>query len=81
MTRTLVWIVALATLVVPAAAAPRHRRHRPAPPPAQALRPMQAPQAFEFYPQNIEGGVSGNLPFNNQIRKLRDPLNANGAGG
>jgi hypothetical protein len=33
-----------------------------------------------FYPENIEGGVSGNLPFNNQIRKLTDPLNANGAG-
>ena len=31
-----------------------------------------------FYPQDAEGGVSGNLPFNNQIRKHTDPLNANG---
>jgi hypothetical protein len=34
----------------------------------------------EFYPEHTEGGVRGNLPFNNQIRKLSDPLNANGAG-
>ena len=69
---------AMALLAAPAAAAAtRHARHRvmhaaPPPPPA-----APAP-SFMFYPQDVEGGVSGNLPFNNQIRKHTDPLNANG---
>ena len=74
-------VAAAATLAVlsasPATANPNHRRRhavmRSAPGPAEAPgRP------FMFYPQDIEGGVPGNLPFNNQIRKHTDPLNANG---
>lgn len=69
-------IAASALLATPAAARPRRRHHaemRAEPTPAEApARP------FMFYPQDIEGGVSGNLPFNNQIRKHTDPLNANG---
>ncbi len=68
---------AMALLAAPAAAAAtRHARHRvmhAAPPPPAAPAP-----SFMFYPQDVEGGVSGNLPFNNQIRKHTDPLNANG---
>ena len=66
----------LATSAVEARA--RHGRHavmRAEPAPVAA--PAPAPP-FMFYPQDIEGGVSGNLPFNNQIRKHTDPLNANG---
>ncbi len=58
-------------------ARPRHRHHvmmrASAPAPVEA-----APQPTMFYPQDVDGGVSGNLPFNNQIRKHTDPLNANG---
>ena len=60
----------------PAEARTRHRHHavmRAEPAPAAA-----PPQPFMFYPQDVEGGVTGNLPFNNQIRKHTDPLNANG---
>lgn len=69
---------ALVLLAAPAAAArTRYARHRvmraAAPPP-----PAAPAQPFLFYPQDVEGGVSGNLPFNNQIRKHSDPLNANG---
>lgn len=48
---------------------------------------MRAPAAdapartrYNFYPDEIGGGVSGNLPFNTQLRKLADPLDAYGAG-
>ena len=71
------WIGLVVVLTATAAVATplRHRRHiNPAP-------PTQDHRASEFYPQHIDGGVTGNLPFNNQIRKLTDPLNANGAGG
>ena len=44
----------------------------------RARPPAPAQTGSRFYPQEIEGGVSGNFAFNNQIRKLRDPLNANG---
>ena len=67
---------ALALLATPPAEArTRHRHHavmRAEPAPAEPAQPRM------FYPQDIEGGVSGNLPFNNQIRKHTDPLNANG---
>jgi len=46
----------------------------------QAAVPATLRNPRSFYPENIEGGSPGNLPFNNQIRKLRDPLNANGSG-
>lgn len=67
------------------AARTRHHRHgsghahplrRPPPPGAPVATP--GPATHEFYPENVEGGVPGNLPFNNQIRKFTDPLNANG---
>lgn len=50
------------------------RRAREAAEPA----PAAIPNTRMFYPQQIEGGSTGNLPFNNQIRKHTDPLNANG---
>ena len=68
------------------AARTRHHRHgsghahpllRPPPPPAAPVA-TPGPATHEFYPENVEGGVPGNLPFNNQIRKFTDPLNANG---
>ena len=44
-----------------------------------AAAPAQQPAApHEFYPEHVEGGVTGNYTFNNQIRKHTDPLNANG---
>ncbi len=61
-----------------AAARVRHHRHQLAATPTVDVPPQPA---FSFYPETIEGGSRGNLPFNNQIRKLRDPLNANGGGG
>lgn len=79
--------VALLAAGGPALARHRHRRpayrhHSAAARPAERL---PAPQVaadpgspVEFYPRDIEGGVPGNLPFNNQIRKLTDPLNAFG---
>ena len=81
MHRIISTIVGAATAVtfvatLPAAAGMRHRRHATAvaaPAQAEALsRPSM------FYPENVEGGSPGNLPFNNQIRKHTDPLNANG---
>ncbi len=70
-------VAALALLATPPAEArARHRHHavmRAEPVPAAA-----SVEPFMFYPQDIEGGVPGNLPFNNQIRKHTDPLNANG---
>lgn len=72
-----IFVTALAA--TPAAARIRHHHRRAAarayPPAAYAEAP---PRPFMFYPENIEGGVPGNLPFNNQIRKHTDPLNANG---
>ena len=67
---------ALALLASPPAEARARHRHRTEmrvePIPAEPAQPRM------FYPQDIEGGVPGNLPFNNQIRKHTDPLNANG---
>lgn len=66
----------LAATAVPAAAQNHPVRHR-----KLAPAPVIAPQRtvpYSYYPNEIEGGVSGNLPFNNQLRKLSDPLNANG---
>lgn len=66
-----------ALLLVATPSADAHRHHvvmrASAPAPVEA-----APQPTMFYPQDVDGGVSGNLPFNNQIRKHTDPLNANG---
>ena len=65
---------ALAAAILVAACAPSEaRRHHRTP----ATTPPQA-APHEYYPQNVEGGSPGNLPFNNQIRKHTDPLNANG---
>ena len=82
MTRSFSTAAATATLLliaIPSAhARTHHHRHhavmRAAPPPSV----QAADKSFMFYPQDVEGGVSGNLPFNNQIRKHTDPLNANG---
>lgn len=65
------------TLVATTAdASARHRaRHAK---PASMPATLPAPQTRMYYPQDIEGGSTGNLPFNNQIRKHTDPLNANG---
>ncbi len=70
--------IAASALLAPAAEARPRRRHHAVmrAEPAPAAAPAQQP--FMFYPQDIEGGVPGNLPFNNQIRKHTDPLNANG---
>ena len=62
-------------------AAPARRHHRHA-----LVRHVVVPQAPETEqrsaaaprPQAERDGVSGNLPFDNQLRKLSDPLNANG---
>lgn len=66
----------LALFAMPAAEARTRHRHqaqmRAEPTLAEPAQPRM------FYPQDIEGGVPGNLPFNNQIRKHTDPLNANG---
>ena len=59
-----------------ASARTRHHHHTGLAPSAAAYTPQRAPESF--YPYEVKGGVSGNLPFNNQIRKLSDPLNANG---
>lgn len=75
-------VTALCAVATPASARKHHRRVTVAPapyPPPTARVEARAPP-FSFYPNEIEGGVSGNLPFNNQIRKMKDPLNANGAG-
>ena len=68
---------ALAAIAFVGLAAPGSTREqqRRGPPPAD----MSGPAPSRFYPEEIEGGSRGNLPFNNQIRKLKDPLNANGA--
>ena len=85
MTRFILTAAAAASALVlvsalPAAAGTRNRHHhtsmRAAAPPAPAEAPARP---FMFYPQEVEGGVSGNLPFNNQVRKHTDPLNANGS--
>ena len=60
----------------PASARTRHHHHTGLASSTAAYTPQRAPESF--YPYEIKGGVSGNLPFNNQIRKLSDPLNANG---
>ena len=71
--------VAVSVLFVapPAEARIRHR-HRAVMRAAPQGPVATAGQPFMYYPQDIEGGVTGNLPFNNQIRKHTDPLNANG---
>ena len=76
-------LAGMAALVAggPAGATTKHHRHHHVVMRAPAI--VAAPQAetpYSFYPNEIDGGVSGNLPFNNQLRKLKDPLNANGAG-
>ena len=76
---TLLAAAITAATLTPAHAAVRHgRRHRAAQAAPLPTEATAAPQPFMFYPQNVEGGVAGNLPFNNQIRKHTDPLNANG---
>lgn len=61
----------------PAEARSKHRRlqaiERPVP-----YKKLPIPYSYSYYPEEVEDGVSGNLPFNNQIRKFKDPLNANG---
>ena len=71
-------IAAAVAAVLPSGEALAHVRHRHVAKAPLAVAPP--PPAPSFYPENIEGGSPGNLAFNNQIRKLRDPLNANGAG-
>ena len=68
---------ALALIVAPPAEARTRRHHRTVMRAEPDLKAAPA-QPQMFYPQDIEGGVLGNLPFNNQIRKHTDPLNANG---
>ena len=70
----LVAVALVASIPTSAPARVRHRHRVPAPRTAAPSPPAS------FYPETIEGGSPGNLPFNNQIRKLTDPLNANGAG-
>ena len=67
-------VIASCLASVSVAEAGKRRARDAAPEPA----PAAIPNARMFYPQEIEGGSTGNLPFNNQIRKLTDPLNANG---
>lgn len=52
----------------------RNAAPAPYPPPTAEARAL-----FSFYPFEIEAGVSGKPAFNNRIRKMKDPLNANGA--
>lgn len=74
----LVATAAIATCVSSAEARVRHHHHvMPAPETPYAA----APRPHQFYPEEVENGVRGNLPFNNQMRKFSDPLNANGGGG
>ena len=66
--------VMLATLVLPAAAqaprdAPRQRGETPATPPGRS--------GFGADNDAQQGGVVGNAPFNNQLRKHTDPLCSN----
>ena len=61
-------LAALSIWPMPCAAKARAKLQTP----AQATPPAQA--GSRFYPQEIEGGVSGNYSFNNQIRKFRDPF-------
>ncbi len=62
---------ALALMAGPSLARPRPRH--------TTVAPAQQPSApHTFYPEHVEGGVTGNYTFNNQIRKHTDPLNANG---
>ena len=77
MMRWLVRIALLAAVSAPVATFATGRpRHRPRPPKA-TLAPRDP--ASGFYPEAIDGGVTGNLPFNNQLRKFSDPLGANGS--
>ncbi len=71
---TLALAATLLFAAAPASARIRHYRHDSPAPAAYAPEP----RPYSFYPYEIQGGVSGNLPFNNQVRKLSDPLNANG---
>lgn len=68
----------VAAILASGPAEARVRHHRIAAAPPVTVAPPS--RGSSFYPENIEGGSPGNLAFNNQIRKLRDPLNANGAG-
>ena len=60
-----------------ASARTRHHHHAGLAPAAAAYTPGGSHESY--YPTDVKGGSPGNLPFNNQIRKLSDPLNANGA--
>lgn len=74
-------LAALLLLAVGGPVAARHRHHHRDAPVAEVPPPgVRSQVPYSFYPNDIEGGVHGNLAFNNQLRKLSDPLNANGAG-
>lgn len=74
--RTTLLLVAVVGLAASPSLARSRRHHHAAAVRRTAPDPQAAP--FMFYPEHIEGGVDGNLSFNNQIRKHTDPLNANG---
>lgn len=69
---------ALVLVCIVSTEAGTHRRHRAATRAAPQAYAAAPGTPYMYYPQDIAGGVSGNLPFNNQIRKHTDPLNANG---